>query len=344
MTRIKLRYVDSYIDATGKRRYYVRKSRTAPRVTLPGLPGSSEFMAAYEAALDDVAPTARKLRGNPGTFDRLVQDYFESTDFLRLAQSTQNAYRLVIERWVRDDNIGHRRVDQLARTHVSKMLAKRKETPGAANDLLKKVRILVNFAIANGWRQNDPTRGIKKFAHGEFHTWTDQEIAQFEKRWPAGTKERTAFALLLYTGQRRSDVVRMSWRDIEGNAIHVAQQKTKAKLLIPLHRRLKELLAVWPRDQMVILSTGYGKPFTAAGFGNWMADKIAAAGLPDHCVTHGLRKAAARLLAEAGCTTHQIMAVTGHKSLSEVERYTKAAQQKRLAQEAFRQLGDEAGT
>ena len=340
MTRVKLRYVDSYIDATGKRRYYVRKSRTAHRITLPGLPGSMEFMAAYQAALDDVVPMARKLRGNPGTFDRLVQDYFESTDYLRLARSTQNAYRPVIERWVRDDSIGHSRVDQLTRAHVSNMLANRKDTPGAANDLLKKVRILINFAIANGWLQNDPTRGIKKFAHGEFHTWTDQEIAQLR----GGTKERVAFGLLLYTGQRRSDVVLMSWRDIEGTAIHVAQQKTKAKLLIPLHRKLKELLAVWPRDHLVILSTGHGKPFTAAGFGNWMADKIAAAGLPDLCVTHGLRKAAARLLAEAGCTTHQIMAVTGHKSLSEVERYTKGAQQKRLAEEAFKQLGDEAGT
>ena len=283
---------------------------------------------------------ARKLRGNPGTFDRLVQDYFESTDFLRLGQSTQNAYRPVIERWVRDDNIGHRRIDQLSRAHVSKMLAKRKDTPGAANDLLKKIRILVNFAIANGWRQNDPTRGIKKFAHGEFHTWTDQEIAQFEKRWPAGTKERVAFGLLLYTGQRRSDVVRMSWGDIEGDAIRVVQQKTRTKLIVSLHPDLKDVLAQWPKTHLVILTTGHGKPFTPAGFGGWMADKIEAAGLPEHCVTHGLRKAAARRLAEAGCSANRIMAVTGHKSLSEVERYTRGAQQVLLAEEAIKQLGD----
>jgi integrase len=126
--------------------------------------------------------------------------------------------------------------------------------------------------------------------------------------------------------------------------MHVAQQKTKAKLLIPLHPRLKELLAVWPRDQMVILSTSTAsrsrRPASATG---WPTRSRR----PGYLITAsrmGLRKAAARLLAEAGCTTHQIMAVTGHKSLSEVERYTKAAQQKRLAQEAFKQLGDEAGT
>lgn len=62
-----------------------------------------------------------------------------------------------------------------------------------------------------------------------------------------------------------------------------------------------------------------------------MADAIDATALPDRCVTHGLRKAAARLLAEAGCTPHQIMAITGHKTLVEVERYTRAAAQKKLA-------------
>lgn len=90
--------------------------------------------------------------------------------------------------------------------------------------------------------------------------------------------------------------------------------------------------------------TRFGKPFSAAGFGNWMADKIAAAGLPDGCISHGLRKAAARRLAEAGCSTLEIMSVTGHKSISEVERYTRAAQQKGLAEQAIRQLGDVPGT
>ena len=86
---------------------------------------------------------------------------------------------------------------------------------------------------------------------------------------------------------------------------------------------------------MVLLATGRGKPFSTAGFGNWMAHKIAEAGLPERCVTHGLRKAAARRLAEAGCTPHQIMAVTGHRSLSEVENYTRAARQKELAAAAI---------
>jgi integrase len=165
---------------------------------------------------------------------------------------------------------------------------------------------------------------IKKFAEGEFHTWTDDEIADFEKKWPIGTRERKAFALLLYTGQRASDVAKMSATDIEDGGIWVVQQKTKAKLLIPVHPDL--------------LKTAYGEPFTSKGFSNFMADKIGAAGLPERCVTHGLRKAAARRLAEAGCSANEIAAVTGHVTLEEVARYTKAAEQKKLARAAIERL------
>lgn len=55
-------------------------------------------------------------------------------------------------------------------------------------------------------------------------------------------------------------------------------------------------------------------------------------------MTHGLRKAAARRLAEVGCTTNEIASITGHATLQEVARYTKAAEQKRLAQTAIKRL------
>src|SRR5690606_33868012 len=85
--------------------------------------------------------------------------------------------------------------------------------------------------------------------------------------------------------------------------------------------------------------TSFGKAFTGNGFGNFMADRIAEAGLPERCVTHGLRKAAARRLAEAGCSANEIAAITGHATLAEVSRYTKAAEQKKLAAAAIARLG-----
>ncbi len=90
------------------------------------------------------------------------------------------------------------------------------------------------------------------------------------------------------------------------------------------------IIAETPSDHLTFLTTQFGKPFTAAGFGNWFREQCNLAGLP-HCSAHGLRKAAARRLAEAGCTAHEIAAITGHASLREIVRYTKAADQVRLA-------------
>jgi len=248
-------------------------------------------------------------------------------------------YRLVIERFLVEH--GHRRVVEMRRDDVKKIIALKAATPGAANDLLKKIRTLVRFAIDTGWRSGDPTLRIKTFPEHEFHTWTEDEIAQYEARWPIGSRQRTAFALHLYTGQRRSDVARMAWSDIVGNDITVVQAKTGARLTIPLHPNLSAALRAWQRKNVVMLTTAFNKPFTYAGYGNMMADAIAAAGLPDRCVLHGLRKAAARRLAEAGCTEKEIAAVTGHTTLKEVARYTRAADQKRLAAGAVAKLTEQ---
>jgi integrase len=336
MTTIRLRYVDRFVDRHGHARHYFRRPG-CKRIPLPGLPGSPEFMTAYNAALAEDAPVSKPTsRGEPGTFNRLSAQYFASPDFFRLRPRTQHVYRLVIDRFLVEH--GHRKVAEMRREDVKKIVGLRSATPGSANDLLKKIRTLIKFAIDAGWRADDPTLRIKAFPEHEFHTWTEDEIAQYEERWPIGSRERTAFALHLYTGQRRADVARMAWSDVAGNAISVVQAKTGARLTIQLHPQLSAVLRTWPRKHMVILTTAFNRPFSIAGYGNMMADAIAAAGLPDRCVLHGLRKAAARRLAEAGCTEKEIAAVTGHTTLKEVARYTRAADQKRLAAGAVAKL------
>ncbi len=342
MTRIRLRYIDRFVDRHGRERYYFRRKH-GRRIALPGRPGTPEFMAAYEqAALESIPEPVPKLRGAPGTFDRLVQDYFSAPEFLGLAASTKKTYRSVIERLVLDEGIGHRLVREMTREHVRRIISKRVETPGAANSVLQKLKVLIHFAIDSGWRKDDPTLRIKKFAKGEHHTWTEEELVQYERRWAVGTTERLAFALLLYTGQRRSDAVRMCWTDVDDGMICVVPVKTKrtsgVKLWIPIHPALKQVLETCETRGETILQTAIGAPFTANGFGGYMADKIDRAGLPERCVTHGLRKAAARRLAEAGCSANEIAAITGHATLQEVARYTKAAEQKKLARTAMRRL------
>jgi integrase len=349
---------DQWFDRHGKLRRFYRPNRRAKRVPLPlGDPRGPEFMDAYEKAKSGEVPAPeRRHRGEPGTWDRLVEDYFTNSLFLDLSPSTKRPYRLVIERWLRDDDLGHRRVRDLKREHVDKMLGKRAATPGAANDLLKKMRILIGLAIAHGHRTDDPTIGIKRYSAGEgHHTWTDAEIARFRKRWPLGTCERTGFELLLNTGQRVSDVVGMTRQHISADdkgirRISVLPEKTKrttrTRLRIRLHPDLEQALAAWPTRHVSILTTTFNKPFSKKGFSNFMADAIAKAGLPcgsevpkgKRCVTHGLRKAAARRLAKCGCPVHEIQAITGHASLQELQRYTAEVEQMRLADSAIERL------
>jgi integrase len=340
VSRIRLPYVDRFRDRHGTMRYYFRRG-AGKRTPLPGLPGSQPFLDAYAAAMEAKEPEPEgKKRGEPGSFDRLVADYFESTGFLTLKAPTKRAYRLAIERLVKLEDMGHRPVAGMQRPMVERIMARRVDRPSAANDALKKLRILIKFAIAHGYRKDDPTLHIKKLKEGAHHTWTETEIDAFEARWPIGSQQRTAFALLLYTGQRVSDVARMSWSDVslDGHRILVTQDKTGTKLDLRLHDDLLDTLAAWPRGSQAILYTAHGKAFSTKGLGNKMADAIGAAGLPEECVTHGLRKAAARRLAEAGCTPHEIASITGHKSLAEVERYTREAAKRGLNDRANSKL------
>jgi integrase len=124
----------------------------------------------------------------------------------------------------------------------------------------------------------------------------------------------------------------MTWADVLGTKIRVVQQKTGTPLEIELHSTLRQILAQAPRQHVTILNTEFGRPFTVSGYGNWFRDAIEAAGLPLECKPHGLRKAAGRRLAEAGCTGLEIMAILGHKTLAEAERYTREADRIHLAQ------------
>jgi integrase len=144
------------------------------------------------------------------------------------------------------------------------------------------------------------------------------------------TKARLALALLLYTAQRRSDVVRMGRQHVGNGMISVRQQKTGATLTIPVHPDLAAIIEATPSEHLTFLTTSFGKPFTAPGFGNWFREQCDEALIPKHCAAHGLRKAACRRLAEAGCNANVIASMSGHTTLTEVARYTKAADQERM--------------
>jgi integrase len=198
---------------------------------------------------------------------------------------------------------------------------------------------VLEHAVAMKMIINNPARGIKKFRilGDGIHTWTEVEVAKFEQTFAVGTKPRLALELLLNTGQRRGDVLKMGWQHVNGDEIAVRQQKTDTPLWIPMHPKLIRALAAVPKTNLTFLISRYGKPFSASGFSNWFRECCIEAGIPQ-CSVHGLRKTAATRLANAGCGPDRVKAITGHKSLSEVERYTKAADQRHLARQAMNML------
>ena len=335
--KLKLpRYINAYIDRNGKPRYYFRRAGFKS-VALPGLPWSHEFMAAYEEASAGQVVQVGASRVKPGTIRALAISYYTLGDFRFLEPSSQAVYRRIIDRFCRDH--GDKRVATMQREHIVKLMAARAEKPASANGLLKVLRMMMQHAVNTNMRADNPTRDVKtiEIKTDGYHSWTEAEITQFENRHPIGPRARLAFALLLYSGQRRSDVVRMGRQHIRDGWLHIRQVKTGTELAVKMHSALQAIIAASVVGQMTLLVTESGKPFTAAGFGNWFRKQCDLAGL-NHCSAHGLRKAAARRLAEAGCTEHQIAAITGHASLREVARYTKAVDQKRLAEAAIEKL------
>lgn len=337
MTNRRLpRYVSEFADRHGKLRVRFRRKGQADHY-FQSVPWTPAFMQEYQSCLDrEAAPPIQPGIGRtkPGTFNALIAAYYGAPEFKGLRPSTQATYRGIIERFRAKH--GDKRVASIERKHIKAIIGGMNETPAAANNLLDRLKALMTLAIDLGMRKDDPTlrmRGYGRTGDG-FHTWTEDEIAAFEARHPIGTKARLALALMLYTGQRRSDAVTMGRQHVVGRRIAVRQQKTDARLEIPMHPTLLTVMDGTPRDNMTFLTTTYGKPFTAAGFGNWFRERCNEAGLVQ-CSAHGLRKAAARRLAEAGCTNQQIKAITGHKTDREVSRYTAAADQVRLADQAM---------
>jgi integrase len=215
-----------------------------------------------------------------------------------------------------------------------------RKAPAAARNWLKTLRGLLAFAVSEGFRDDDPTQGIKlpAFRSDGIHPWTEDEIAQFEAHHPVGTRPRLAFALLLETAQRRGDVIRIGPQHIrigpEGPEFYIKQQKTGRELIIPVTPELQQVLDATPCKHLTFITTKSGGPFSGNDLSEQFRAWCDAAGLPTRCSAHGLRKAAARRLAEKGASAHQIAAITGHKTLSEVQRYASDANQAKLARQA----------
>jgi len=321
-------YVHGYLDRHGRPRFYFRRAGFK-RTALPGLPYSPEFMAAYEAAMHGGRGELGISRSRSGTVAAAVAGYFASAAFADLAETTRRSRRRILERFRLEH--GDKGIATLGRNTVERLLATKPASAGL--NFLVALRALMRHAVLVGLRADDPTVGVRapKFRSAGFYTWTEDDIAAFEAKHPIGTRARLALVLLLYTAQRRADVIRMGRQHVRDGLIQVRQSKTGTNLGIPLHPELQKVIGATAAEHLTFLTTRGGRPFHPDAFTHWFKRKCREAGLAAQASVHGVRKAACRRLAEIGCSASVIASISGHSTLREVSRYTAAADQVRLA-------------
>lgn len=288
--------------------------------------------------LEPLKPTEHD-GGPPGSFGALCALYRQSPEFKQLAPATQFIYRRAMDLL---EPHRDKPVASMKRRHVLEARDANAHRPGIANQLIKTISRLLAFAVDRefgGVEVNVASR-VPRLKNGEWKRWTDEALKIAIDGMPEQLRRPLIFAL--YTGQRLGDCLAIRWSAYDGQGLHLVQEKTAAPLYIPCHRALKAELDTWKsasRVAVTILANSRGQPWTRRGFERqWTHAKRR---LDIQFTFHGLRKTAAAKLAEAGCSDREIMAITGHRTAAEVERYTREADQLRRAVSAIRKLENE---
>ncbi|WP_237179969.1 tyrosine-type recombinase/integrase [Rhodoplanes sp. Z2-YC6860] len=317
--------------------WYVRKAR-GKRIRLRNEYGTDEFWSEYRAALEtkaailETATVERSLAWG-------IQLYRNSSAWAGLSNATrrarENIYRKVI------GSAGHAPLAKITDAKIREGRELRSAKPHAANAFLKSMRAFFSWAVEQKLVPSDPTKGVKLLSGANdadgFHTWSEDELNRFEARWPVGTRERLAFDLLLYTGLRRGDAVRVGRQHVRDGTITIRTEKHRIGkpgelVSLPILPPLQESIAATKTGDLAFLVSDAGKPWIKESFGNWFRDVCREAGCPGSA--HGLRKAGARRAAEHGATERQLMAIFGWTTSKQATHYTRAADRKRLAQDA----------
>lgn len=320
--------------------YFVRVSH-GPRVRIRDAFDTPEFWDAYRTALQGKPAEARasKPENKAGSLAWLVARYMASADWSNEISAATRKQRGAIYRAV-NAKIGDKPYKAVTKAKITEGRERRKEKPHAANNFLKAMRALFGWAVKNEHLEVDPTIGVKLLSTDNpegFHTWDEDEVAKFEAKWPIGTRERLAMDLLLYTGLRRGDVVRIGRPHVRRGLLTIRTEKTEEVVILPVLPPLQASIDATQGGELTFLATSRGQPFDKASFGNWFAKKCKEAGVPGRA--HGLRKCGAVRAAEGGATEAQMNAIFGWAEGSkESSTYIKKADRARRAAAAAQTL------
>jgi integrase len=314
--------------------WYVRIGK-GPRTRIPGNFGSCEFKAAYHAAIAG-GETPKAAKSSSGSLAWLIARYRESASWTKLSAATRGQRENIFVHILK--TAGNAPFAKITRKVIVEGRDRRRDTPAQANNFLKAMRGLFQWALEAEHINVDPTDGVRGFPSKTdgFHTWTEEEIVRFETRWPIGTRERLALAVLLYTGLRRGDAAAIGHQHIRDGIITLRTEKTGVQIVIPVLPELSKIIAASRTGDLALIATDSGRPMTKESFGNWFKGACKAAGVPGSA--HGLRKAGATRAANNGATVAQLEAIYGWSGGKMASLYTRYADRVRLAREAMHKL------
>jgi integrase len=323
--------------------YFRRKGQRKIRLTeTPGTPAfDQEYQRAFRGGLSPATRQEGHAAAAPGSMRWLCEQYFSSAAFQGLGESTRKVRRGLLDTIC--ERAGSYRFSAMEPHHVAKLRDEKARFPEAANARVKALRQLFAWATSPEYRYTDknPTREVPYLKSNNpdgFRAWSEADVSKYETRHAVGTKARLALDLLLYTGVRRSDVVKLGPQMERDGKLIFTETKGGARIVktheLPILPPLRASIDAAPTGHLVYLVTAYGRPHSVKAFGNWFKRRCREAGVDDDLSAHGLRKLGAQRCAEAGATEHQIMALFGWASTKQAAIYTRKANRARLEGEA----------
>jgi integrase len=347
------KYVIADRDRHGNVRLYFRHPSLKWKIRLRSAFGTAEFEQEYRRALQEATGAKENAEKS---LDWLCDRYCKSSKFKAFEENTKRRKRAELETICNiefGEGRAKKRLGSLPFTRMSKAVViklrdmkDQEDLHGAANYRVKQIRALYSWAIMADLATLNPATSVEKiqYASGGFYTWTEADLAVFERKYPIGTRERLAMAIMLYLGARRSDAARLGPQNenADGTLITFLVFKNRKRkpttLTLPILPPLRKIIDATEIDETAYLLTSHGKPHgSEKSFGNWFSDICDRAGLPQ-CTSHGLRKIAAVHCAEAGATLHEMMAMFGWHDINQALVYTQAAEQKKMAASAARKM------
>ena len=340
MPRPRPPHLQRHVTRHGRAVWYVRIARGA-RVRIRAPFGSPEFDTEYQAAIRALQADkpARQDRSAPiGSLAWLVERYRETGAWTGLSLATRRQRENIIKHVL--ESAGSQPAGRITKANIVAGRDRRaKETPFQARHFLDTMRGLFRWAVEAGLLKIDPTVGVSDPtlpATEGFAVWTEDDVATYHRRWPIGTRQRVWLDVLLYTGLRRGDAVRFGRQHIRDGAGTIKTEKTDTEVTLPILPVLAKTLAAGPCGDLAFIANANGQPFTKESFGNAFADACRKAGITKSA--HGIRKLAATRAANAGATESQLKAIFGWTNSKMPTLYTKAANNRRLAQQAMHML------